>query len=140
MVLSIEANQELGHADAVEAFRKKLFALRSSGRQIQGLTDAKAYPRERFKNHVEIDEFFNWQDSPFLVWEAIQRGPDGQPVRDILLAYNSSTKLFLFGENVIENGAIKQFDLYRRLTALPSYADFRAWTVERLAAPAAPAP
>ncbi|MDE1170133.1 MAG: hypothetical protein PW734_02820 [Verrucomicrobium sp.] len=133
VVLTIQANQALGRAESVEAARKDLLSLRNGGKTIHGLTDAKAYPRERFfQSRVEIDEFFEPAQDPYIVWEAVQRDAEGHPMRDVLLAYNPDTRTYLFGENVIEGGAIKQFSLYRRLTAPPAYVDFRTWAMDKI--------
>ncbi len=153
VLLLLQANQALGRDIRVQELRKKLLAMHGGATPIPGLTDAKSYAREKIADsRIEVTEFFDYHQDPLIVWEAVQYDAAGKRLRDFLLAYNAdattelrkkspslaNTEVFLFGENVIKDGAVRQFNLYRQETELPDYPAFRKWTMDAIKNPPKP--
>ncbi|SDU06118.1 Tetratricopeptide repeat-containing protein [Verrucomicrobium sp. GAS474] len=156
LVLLIQANQMLGRDIRVEEYRKSLYALHNSGKPIPGLTDDKAFPREKVfdkgAGETDLNEYFDPKADPQIAWELIQRDDQGRMTRHILLAYNkeatdalrksdpklATAEVWLFGETVIKDGKLVQYNLYRQEVALPSYSDFRKWALDALKNPPKP--
>ena len=158
IVLLIQANQELHRDIRVEQYRKELFAIRNAGPEIHGLTDAQDYPREKIYpdnkgGEIELNEFFDYKSDPYIAWEALQVAPDGTLVRHLIASYNpeetaelrkkdpvklADVEAFLFGEFVIKDKQIKQFNLYRQETELPTYDEFREWVLAAIKDPPKP--
>jgi len=160
LLLLIEANQELRRTIRVEEYRKALFALRQSalaaGKTVPGLTDAKNYLRERVYldggAQADFSEFYDPAVEPYIVWEAIELDGQGNMIRDLLLTANpdataelhkkdpklADVQIFLFGEFVIKDHKIQQFNLYRQENGLPTYEAFRSWTLDAIKQPPKP--
>jgi len=158
IVLLIQANQELHRDIRVEQYRKELFAIRNAGPEIHGLTDAQDYPREKIYpdnkgGEIELNEFFDYKSDPYIAWEALQVAPDGTLVRHLIASYNpeetaelrkkdpvklADVEAFLFGEFVIKDKQIKQFNLYRQETQMPTYDEFRSWVLDAIKEPPKP--
>ena len=158
IVLLIQANQELHRDIRVDEYRKELFAIRSAGTEVHGLTDAQDYPREKIYpdnkgGEIELNEFFDYKSDPYIAWEALQVAPDGTLVRHLIASYNpeetaelrkkdpvklADVEAFLFGEFVIKDKQIKQFNLYRQETQMPTYDEFRGWVLDAIKEPPKP--
>ncbi len=157
LVLLIQASQMLGRDLRVEEYRKALYAIRNSGKTIPGLTDDKAFPREKIfldkgAGEIEINEFFDPKADPQIAWELMQRDDHGLMTRHLLLAYNKEAtealrktdpklavaEVWLFGEIAIKDGKPVQYSLYRQEIALPAYSDFRKWALDAIKNPPKP--
>jgi hypothetical protein len=158
--LLIEANQELRRTIRVEEYRKALYALRQSalaaGKTVPGLTDTKNYLREKVYldggAQVAFSEFYDPAVEPFIVWEAVELDGQGNMIRDLLLTANpdataelhkkdpklADVQIYLFGEFVIKDGKIQQFNLYRQENSLPAYEAFRGWALDAIKQPPKP--
>ena len=155
--LLIQANQALGRDVRVEQYRKQLYAIHAGTTSIPGLTDAKEYVREQMPQEkggrIELNEFFDYhKEAPNVAWYALDFDETGHVARYFLVYYSAdqtaalraknpggaSTEVFLFGENVIKDNKVAQFNLYRELNALPAYNDFRQWTLDAIKNPPKP--
>ncbi|HEY8965744.1 MAG TPA: hypothetical protein VIM58_04825, partial [Candidatus Methylacidiphilales bacterium] len=92
LVLLIQANQMLGKDLRVEEYRKALYALRTSGTPIPGLTDEKAFTREKIfdktAGEIDINEYFDPKAAPQIAWEVLQLNDQGKVTRNLLVAQN----------------------------------------------------
>ena len=152
LILSIQVNQALKRAPAVENLRRELYDVRK-GTNTPGLSDAQMYVREKILSDKGtlsvISEFFDYQKEPYRLWQVEQLDADGNVARHLVLSYSPDdtkklqekdpkAEMFFLGEYVIREGKIVQVNIYRQEFAKPTYEQCRDWMLGALKVPPKP--
>ncbi|MCS7063374.1 MAG: tetratricopeptide repeat protein [Methylacidiphilales bacterium] len=143
----IQARQGLKDEAAVAALRAELVEMRKRQPAQEGLAGALSYRRERIPlsqqeggAYMAILEFFEPDLPPFVEWFGDVYNGEGMLQRRFLLGYESSeitvangkkerirsSDAMILGEVKTEQDEPKEFIVFERLEARPSYAEARA--------------
>ena len=149
LIWSIQAHQALGQSQAVETLRKELYALRNDGPPVKDLTDKLMYPRERMDRGdglLIIGEYFDPEKAPNILYTAEVVNGSGELQRRLFVSYDPAatqkavasgkikpgSKLYYFGEMLIEDGEFYQRNIYKEIQHEPIYERAKFWFNEAL--------